>query len=122
MYYLPGGCAFIFSLSLKTEILKISKKSLMKHFSLSQLINQEEYCDRSIFSRALHSLLWRALLETRCPNGEKRHNVQCLLGWTVPLGHAQPELWEGLELHVQRLLRSIEPHVPTPAPLTRHCE
>lgn len=72
MYYLPRGRALVLSLSLSTEILKISEKSIMKHFSLSWLINQEQYCDRSISSRALHWLLWRALLETRCPTGEKK--------------------------------------------------
>lgn len=54
MYYLPRGCAVVLSLSLTTEILKISKKSLMKPFSQSRLINQAEYCDRSLFSRPLH--------------------------------------------------------------------
>lgn len=116
MHYLPRGCALILSLSLTTEILEISKKSLTKHFSPRWLINQEEYCDRSLFSRALHGLLQRALLKTRCPNEEKKHNVQCpfLLGPTVPLGHAQPELREGLEPRFQWLLRSTEPTARPP--------
>lgn len=76
--------------------------------------------DRNLFSRALHWLLQRALPETRCPNGGKKHNISACFSQDRPCHGAstQLELWEGLELHFQGSLGSVECSTPSPAPLT----
>lgn len=52
--------------------------------------------------------------------GGKKHNIQCLFlsGWTMPRACVQLELWEGLELHFEGSLGSVECSTPSPAPVT----
>lgn len=107
------------SLNLETEIVKISKKSLMKHFSLSQLINQDKYWTDAFLAELFTDYYEDLCLRQDVPVG-KKHNMQCLFlsGWTLPWGHAQLVLWEGLELCFQGSLCSVECSTLSPAPLT----
>lgn len=92
----------------------------MKHFSLSWLINQEEYCDRSLLNRAVRWLLQRALPETKYPKREKK--AQHPMPISLRTDHTM------LSLSCRRAQscvcnsHSAEPSTPTPAPLARNCQ